>query len=178
MAKKLLSGLCATALAATFAVTGTLPLAAAPYVPQASVPAAPDVTLVQERGDNDMMVFPRDQRRWFREAARDRRDMREARRDWRDDSRFHRRGDRYYYNGYRGYRDHRPGYRQYNGFWFPAAAFIAGALITGAITADRGSSRSAHVEWCYDRYRSYRASDNTFQPYDGGRRQCYSPYSR
>jgi len=36
---------------------------------------------------------------------------------------------------------------------------------------------SAHVRWCYNRYRSYRASDNTFQPYDGPRRQCYSPYS-
>jgi len=38
-------------------------------------------------------------------------------------------------------------------------------------------SGSAHVQWCYDRYRSYRASDNTFQPYNGPRQQCYSPYS-
>lgn len=36
---------------------------------------------------------------------------------------------------------------------------------------------SAHVRWCYDRYRSYRAYDNTFQPYNGPRRQCWSPYS-
>jgi hypothetical protein len=35
----------------------------------------------------------------------------------------------------------------------------------------------SHVEWCYARYRSYRAWDNTFQPYHGGRRQCWSPYS-
>lgn len=35
----------------------------------------------------------------------------------------------------------------------------------------------AHVDWCYSRYRSYRAYDNTFQPYNGPRRQCYSPYS-
>lgn len=34
----------------------------------------------------------------------------------------------------------------------------------------------AHVRWCYARYRSYRASDNTFQPYHGPRRQCRSPY--
>ncbi|PBC03276.1 BA14K family protein [Mesorhizobium sp. WSM3860] len=34
----------------------------------------------------------------------------------------------------------------------------------------------AHVQWCYDRYRSYRAWDNTFQPYNGPRRQCISPY--
>ncbi|UVK45977.1 BA14K family protein [Mesorhizobium sp. AR07] len=35
---------------------------------------------------------------------------------------------------------------------------------------------SAHVQWCYNRYRSYRAWDNTFQPYNGPRQQCYSPY--
>ncbi|OHV90837.1 BA14K family protein [Mesorhizobium sp. ORS 3428] len=34
----------------------------------------------------------------------------------------------------------------------------------------------AHVRWCYDRYRSYRAWDNTFQPIYGPRRQCISPY--
>lgn len=35
----------------------------------------------------------------------------------------------------------------------------------------------AHVAWCQGRYRSYRAYDNTFQPYHGGRRACYSPYN-
>jgi hypothetical protein len=35
----------------------------------------------------------------------------------------------------------------------------------------------AHVEWCYGRYRSYRAYDNTYQPYHGPRTQCWSPYS-
>jgi len=34
----------------------------------------------------------------------------------------------------------------------------------------------AHVRWCYAHYRSYRASDNTFQPNHGPRRQCVSPY--
>ncbi|MEO3385553.1 BA14K family protein [Mesorhizobium sp. CAU 1741] len=34
----------------------------------------------------------------------------------------------------------------------------------------------AHYRWCDARYRSYRASDNTFQPYHGPRRQCISPY--
>ncbi len=41
---------------------------------------------------------------------------------------------------------------------------------------DYGLSRG-HVEWCYNRYRSYRAYDNSFQPYGGPRQQCYSPYS-
>jgi hypothetical protein len=33
-----------------------------------------------------------------------------------------------------------------------------------------------HESWCYARYRSYRAFDNTFQPYHGPRRQCVGPY--
>jgi hypothetical protein len=53
------------------------------------------------------------------------------------------------------------------------------ALITGAIINSENNRvyrGDAHVQWCYDRYRSYRASDNTFQPYKGPRQQCYSPY--
>ena len=39
-----------------------------------------------------------------------------------------------------------------------------------------GGGTNAHVAWCYDRYRSYRAYDNTYQPYGGPRRECRSPY--
>ncbi|WP_077964874.1 BA14K family protein [Ensifer adhaerens] len=35
---------------------------------------------------------------------------------------------------------------------------------------------SAHTRWCYARYRSYRAYDDTFQPYYGPRQVCVSPY--
>lgn len=31
--------------------------------------------------------------------------------------------------------------------------------------------------WCADRYRSYRVSDNTYQPYSGARRQCKPPFT-
>lgn len=98
---------------------------------------------------------------------------------------FERRGDRAYYRGHRGYRHARPGWRQHQGWWFPPAAFVAGAIIGGAIAQPqphrapqprRGGLSQAHVSWCYDRYRSYRASDNTFQPYQGPRRACRSPY--
>lgn len=41
----------------------------------------------------------------------------------------------------------------------------------------RISLSRAHVNWCHNRYRSYRVWDNTFQPYNGPRRQCWSPYS-
>jgi hypothetical protein len=35
---------------------------------------------------------------------------------------------------------------------------------------------SSHVAWCYDRWLTYRAWDNTYQPLYGPRRQCRSPY--
>lgn len=65
-----------------------------------------------------------------------------------------------------------------------AAALLGGIIIGGAIASHgrnyRGSyyggSGNAHIDWCYNRYRSYRAYDNTFQPYNGPRRRCNSPY--
>ena len=54
--------------------------------------------------------------------------------------------------------------------------------LPGYPTQFRGSRASAtavddaHVQWCYDRWRSYRASDNTYQPLFGARRECVSPY--
>lgn len=90
---------------------------------------------------------------------------------------YYRDGDVRYYNGHRGYRHDRPGYRYHRGWWFPLAAFGAGAVIGGALAQPPVRYGNRHVEWCYDRYRSYRAYDNTYQPYNGPRRQCYSPYS-
>src|SRR5262245_2694927 len=121
--KKFLSALCATALTASVAVTSALPASAAPaYVPKAPMPTAEhaDVVNVQDyrwrrnrRGfDNDRFI----------------------RRGFDNDRRIVRRGDRYgWYNGHRGYRDWRRGYRYHDGFWFPAAAFLGGAIIGSAI---------------------------------------------
>lgn len=88
-----------------------------------------------------------------------------------------------WYNGHQGYRDRRPGYRYHNGYWFPLAAFAAGAMIGGAMTAPSaprvapgGDINPRHYDWCSSRYRSYRSYDNTFQPNYGPRQQCYSPY--
>lgn len=108
---------------------------------------------------------------------------------------YYRGGGYGYYNGHRGYRDYRPGYRRHGDYWFPAAAFLGGAII-GGMLADPGPRYyepapryyepaprvigrvgTSHTQWCYDRYRSYRAYDNTFQPYEGPRQQCYSPYN-
>ena len=58
--------------------------------------------------------------------------------------------------------------------------FLLYAIIGGIISSQRQpryyySSGSYHIRWCYSRYRSYRAYDNTYQPYYGPRRQCVSP---
>ena len=46
---------------------------------------------------------------------------------------------------------------------------------TGALEPDAGLPL-AHLDWCAGRYRSYDAADNSYQPYDGPRRACVSPY--
>ncbi|MGN7753908.1 BA14K family protein [Sinorhizobium sp. 22678] len=90
------------------------------------------------------------------------------------------RGNRHYSNRYH----HRRYYRDDDddlGAFFGGLA--AGAIVGGVLSQPRYAAPryygggNAHVEWCYSRYRSYRAWDNTFQPYNGPRRQCYSPYS-
>ncbi|MDP9838352.1 hypothetical protein J2T09_003119 [Neorhizobium huautlense] len=50
---------------------------------------------------------------------------------WRD-----RRGYRDgWYGGHRGYREYRPRHRYHDGYWYPLAAFGAGAIIGGALAA-------------------------------------------
>ncbi|AYG61604.1 BA14K family protein [Rhizobium jaguaris] len=96
----------------------------------------------------------------------------------------------YWRRGYGGYYGH-GGYYRHGGYYGhgyyhdhyhdDAGAIIgglaAGAIIGGIIASQRGYySGGGHTSWCYQRYRSYRAYDNTYQPYNGPRRQCYSPY--
>ncbi|WP_337269810.1 BA14K family protein [Oryzifoliimicrobium ureilyticus] len=95
---------------------------------------------------------------------------------WRDRGDWRGRGD---WHGRRYYRDrdyYR--YRHHNNAGAIIGGLAAGAIIGGALSA-RPSYRppvNSHTSWCYNRYRSYRASDNTFQPNSGPRRQCVSPY--
>jgi hypothetical protein len=167
---KITSSLCASALALSFGLATILPVnAAAVFVPrQAEVSTA-------------IQNIQFDQK-WRRKGVRaqDRMDWRQGRRDIRSmegrymEGRYERRGNRSYYNGHRGFDRPRHGYRQHNGMWFPAAAFITGAIIGGALSQSN-DGHNGHVAWCHDRYRSYRASDNTYQPYDGPRQECFSP---
>ncbi|UVC18278.1 hypothetical protein [Mesorhizobium onobrychidis] len=88
---RFLSGI-ATSLVATFALTSTVPVDAAPiFVPRAQS-AQSDVIQIRDG--------------WYR--------------------------------GYRGYRHYRPGYHRHNDFWFPAGAFVAGALLGSMIANNNG----------------------------------------
>lgn len=106
------------------------------------------------------------------------------------------------WRGYKGVRESRPGYRRGDdGWWYPLAAFAAGALIGGAASAaadndapppegheppppqQAGRDRPDrlppdHYAWCAKRYKSYRASDNSYIPRAGLRTQCISPFMR
>lgn len=46
-----------------------------------------------------------------------------------------------------------------------------------AQAAEAAAPAGSHEEWCFNRYRSYRADDNSYQPFEGGsRRACQSPF--
>ncbi|RWC78181.1 MAG: BA14K family protein [Mesorhizobium sp.] len=153
---RITTGLLAATLSATFVAAEVVPVNAQPaYVPLSQA-ATPDVHTVQYR-------------EWRRNRSFDRNFSRNRS--------FSRNGDMYW-NGHRGYREYHPGYRRHGDYWFPLAAFATGALITGAIVNEnnRVYEGNAHVQWCYNHYRSYRASDNSFQPNNGPRRECRSPY--
>lgn len=156
--KKTVAAICAAAI-----TMGTLGMSAVPAAAQ------PLQTVLQLNGAELITV----QDRRDRSERRDRRDRRD---------RFERRGNNYFYNGFRGYRHHRPGWRHYQGWWFPPSAFSFGFSVNPPRYDRydrydrRGRLSARHIAWCEANYRSYRRSDNTFQPYNGPRRQCVSPY--
>jgi hypothetical protein len=93
----------------------------------------------------------------------------------------------YRYGGYRPYGGYRYGrYGGYYGGGYNDFGLLFGGLATGAIIGGMLAQPryydqpryygNSHAGWCYSRYRSYRAYDNTFQPYYGPRRQCIGPY--
>lgn len=150
---RIMSGLLATTLSLSFAAAEIVPVNAQPtYVPLGQGLSSNVETVQYE---------PWRKRNFSRDRDFSRRNVA--------------RNDGSYWRGHRGSREWRRGYRRHGDYWFPLAAFATGAVITGAIINNQNRGNS-HVQWCYDRYRSYRASDNTFQPYNGPRQQCYSPY--
>jgi hypothetical protein len=138
-------------LATVFTAAAVL---ATSFVPVSAMPSVPSVPMaVQSSASQATEVQYRHDRRYYRH---------DRRHGW--------------YNGHRGYRERRRGYRYHNGYWFPLAAFATGAIIGGAIANQPRASGSSHYQWCANRYRTYRASDNTYVPRAGVRATCVSPY--
>ena len=154
---KIVSGILATSLSVSFAAAAMPANAAQMFVPQPASTSS-DVQTV-------------DYKPWMKNHRN---------RNFSGNRTFSRNsGNSVYWNGHRGYREYHRGYRRHGDNWFPLAAFATGALITGAIINSENNrvyEGNAHVQWCYDHYRSYRSSDNTFQPNYGPRRECRSPY--
>lgn len=76
------------------------------------------------------------------------------------------------WRGHRGYRERRSGYRRHSdGFWYPRAAFTV--RVAPGVRVRVGAQ---HSRWCRTKYRTYRASDNTFIVRGNVRRVCRSPY--
>lgn len=148
------------ALSLVTALSGVAPAEAFPSVSPPKIEAPQQVQNVQYwRRDRDRW----DRRgRWDRRARWDRWDRWDRRNRW--ERRRWRRG--------------------------PSPGAIIGGFAMGAIVGSalarpryvvpprrfRPVGSSAHVRWCYARFRSYRSWDNTFQPFRGPRRQCISPY--
>lgn len=163
---KIVSGLLATVLSISFVGAEMLPVnAASIYVPQTTTAISSEIVPVVDRGGGNF-----NRGRVFRHGSRN---SWSGNRSW-NGNRNYRGGGRGYWNGHRGSSYYRRGYRRHGNLWFPLAAFATGAIISGAIANDRppAYSGNSHVQYCYNRYKSYRASDNTFQPYNGPRQQC------
>jgi len=167
----------AIATAAMVITSSVMPAMSAPFIPQPVSQSTSNVEQVQYMPGN-RQGYRQGNRQGYRQGYRQ-----GQRQGYRQGARrgYWNNGGNHYYNGYRGYNYYRPGYRQYNGWYFPAGAFAAGALIGGALGAAASQPTysgggGSHVQWCASQYRSYRASDNTFQPYNGPRQQCVSPY--
>jgi hypothetical protein len=76
---------------------------------------------------------------------------------------------------YSYYPEHVPGYpRELSGM--PVPLYPTGRPATEMYAVRYGDEWSAHVGWCHERWRSYRASDNSYQPLHGPRRECRSPF--
>ncbi|MCL6229087.1 BA14K family protein [Bartonella bilalgolemii] len=99
-------------------------------------------------------------------------------------------------NGFKGYRHYRHGYRKYSdGWWYPEKAFVAytssdvknmplkiistqkDKFITSfALEKKELWNVKEHIAYCKAHYRSYTQNDNSYQPFHGPRKQCFSSF--
>lgn len=98
-------------------------------------------------------------------------------------------------NGFKGYRHYRRGYHKYkDNWWYPEAAFVTFSHLNTKdvplkIVSDTKRAHfissfekkepwmlKEHIASCRARYRSYNKNDNSFQPFHGPRKQCFSRF--
>ncbi|WP_019220980.1 BA14K family protein [Bartonella senegalensis] len=98
-------------------------------------------------------------------------------------------------NGFKGYRHYRRGYRKYSDdWWYPEMAFVAfpnqnakhvplkarstshRMLLISSLEEKEPWMLKQHLDSCHARYRSYNESDNSYQPFYGPRKQCFSRF--
>jgi hypothetical protein len=155
MSKFVFSGLAAGVIGGAMLLSGTAP-ASAVTLPSAAVTAPAEAGMVEEV---------------------QRRDRRYSRRDGRRHYDRHRHGPRYSYR--------RPGFHYYYGGHYYASPWWVGPSIGFGITVPGVTlglgggygGRSAHVQWCLNRYRTYDPATDTYIPRVGQRAYCNSPYN-
>ncbi|MEM1377526.1 MAG: hypothetical protein AAGG69_09070 [Pseudomonadota bacterium] len=88
------------------------------------------------------------------------------------------RAGRPFYRGHRGFRKFRHGYVFYNGYYFPRHVVRPRVVHRPRVQKPKVIRlSSAHIRWCYGRYKTYRHHDNTYACRVGKRTYCRSPYS-
>ncbi|MDE1990880.1 MAG: BA14K family protein [Rhizobiaceae bacterium] len=80
---------------------------------------------------------------------------------------------------YRSFDPETNSYRSFSGDIRTCVSPFDGSSQAAAMPQDQGQTTEAVppsvASWCANRYQSYRADDNTYQPYDGPRRTCEGP---
>ncbi|WP_455477020.1 BA14K family protein [Bartonella sp. B41] len=98
-------------------------------------------------------------------------------------------------NGFKGYRHYRRGYRKYDdSWWYPETAFVSAEhlkerhgllkkisspdkrLLIFSLEEKKPWMFKQHIDSCVARYRSYNRKDNSYQPFNGPRKQCFSRF--
>ena len=77
----------------------------------------------------------------------------------------------------------------HGGYYYETPWWTLPLIIGGSVAANNydddyddygddydGNYGSRHVEWCFDRYRSYNPRNNTWVSYSGNTNECNSPY--
>lgn len=82
--------------------------------------------------------------------------------------------DRHRYRHWPRYRYRTHAYPHYYGGWWYATPWWQGPSFSFGLGVP--AYGNAHVQWCFNRFRSYDARTDSFLGYDGLRHRCRSPY--